>query len=177
MPLKAGRGLCACVRGAGARWRFVLCARRQKNTKSTPQTHNTRKHRAAFASCESSAHVPSRSPGGESAARWGQARARRRRQRQPRAASARRGAGGGQSRGGRRCGGGANNGGRDLAATVSELSRIITREERAERRGSARTRRHRRQRSPCGAMPARAGVRLVDGGAVLRRRAWHAHLR
>ena len=64
-----------------------------------------------------------------------------------------------------------------IAATVSELSRIITREERAERRGSARTRRHRRQRPPCGAMPARAGVRLVDGGAVLRRRAWHAHLR
>ena len=53
-----------------------------------------------------------------------------------------------------------------IAATMSELSRIITREERAERRGSARTRRHRRQRSPCGAMPARAGVQLVDGGAV-----------
>ena len=154
--------VCAVRARAGA---LCFAPDGEKITKFTPQTHNTRKHRAGFASCESSAHVPSRSPGGESAARWGQARARRRRQRQPRAASARRDAGGGQSRGGRRCGGGPTTAA-VIAATVSELSRIITREERAERRGSARTRRHRRQRSPCGAMPAREGVQLVDGGAV-----------
>ena len=65
-PLKAGRGL--CVRCAVQARAGALCFAPDGEifTKITPQTHNTRKHRAAFASCESSAHVPSRSPGGES---------------------------------------------------------------------------------------------------------------
>ena len=164
--------VCAVRARAGA---LCFAPDGEKNTKITPQTHNTRKHRAAFASCESSAHVPSRSPGGESAARWGQARARRRRQRQPRAASARRDAGGGQSRGGRRCGGGANNGGRDRRdrerAVAHNYSRGARRAPRQRANSATSTSevtlwRHARE-SRC---TTRRWWRC------LRRRAWHAHL-
>ena len=73
LPPKAGRGLCAALARAGA-----LCFEPdvEKNTKFTPQTHNTRQRNNILIGCERSAHVPARSPGGESAARWSQARAK-----------------------------------------------------------------------------------------------------
>ena len=126
LPPKAGRRLCAALARAGA-----LCFEPdvEINYKFTPQMHNTRQRKSILIGYERSVHIPARSPGDESAARWGQARARRRRQR-PRAASARRDAGGGQSRGDRRRGGGANAGAHDR-----DRERAVThgasREERA----------------------------------------------
>ena len=172
LPPKAGRGLCAALARAGA-----LCFEPdvEKNTKFTPQTHNIRQRNNILIGCDRSTHVPARSPGGESAARWGQARARRRRQR-PRAASARRDAGGGQSRGGRRCGGGANNGGRDRRdrerAVAHNYSRGARRAPRQRANSATSTSeatlwRHARER--------RCTTRRW--WRCLRRRAWHAHLR
>ena len=155
-----------CVCGAGARWRFVLCARRRTNYKNARHKRTTPAN-TALRSRATRARRMCRRAAQEARARLAGVRRERgvdasdnpelRQHAEtpvvvkaaavvavaavPTTAAV-------------------------IAATMSELSRIITREERAERRGSARTRRHRRQRSPCGAMPAREGVQLVDGGAV-----------
>ena len=124
---KAGRGLCTELARTGALC-YVLCFEPdvEKNTKFTPQTHNTRQRNNVLIGCERSEHVPERSPGGPSASDP----ELRQHAETPvvvkaativaEAAVPTRG---------------------HTTATASEPSRMALREERAERRGTARTRR------------------------------------
>ena len=153
--------VCACVRGAGARWRFVLCARRRKKYKNARHKRTTPANTAL------------------------RSRAARARHMSHRAAQEARGLAGAR----RECSVGVSDpelrqhtetpaltkvaaviadaavptAAAVTTATVSQPSRLAPRENRAERRGSARTRRSRRQRSPYkhAMLRARAGSRLV----------------
>ena len=152
-----------CVCGAGARWRFVLCARRRKNYKNHatntqhPQTPRCVRELRALGACAV-------------------AQPRRR----ERLAGARRERGVGVSDpeldqhtetpavikvAAVVADAAVPTAAAATTSTVSGPSHMAPREERAERRSSARTRRHRRQRPPHehAMLRARAGSRLVAG--------------